>query len=97
MDTLDIIATKWVFKVTLFSSLNHTTVELDFKNIFGQYHFGSESKVVLILSVLKANLVKLVIDDLILKAKLVLILTVLKVKFDCSLFKGSLKLFWSRV
>ena len=34
--------------------------------------------------VLKANLVKLVIDDLIPKAKLVLILTVLKVKFDCT-------------
>ena len=34
--------------------------------------------------VLKADLVKLVIGDLILKAKLVLILTVLKVKFDCT-------------
>ena len=41
------------------------------------------SEVVLILTVLKANLVKLVIGDLVLKAKLVLILTVLKVKFDC--------------
>ena len=60
------------------------TVELDFKNIFGQYHFGSKSQVVLILTVLKANLVKLVIWGLVLKAKLVLILTVLKVKFDCT-------------
>ena len=34
--------------------------------------------------VFKANLVKLVIDDLVLNAKLVLILTVLKVKFDCT-------------
>ena len=34
--------------------------------------------------VLKANLVKLVIGDLVLKAKLVLISTVLKVKFDCT-------------
>ena len=34
--------------------------------------------------VLKANFFKLVIGDLVLKAKLVLILTVLKVKFDCS-------------
>ena len=35
--------------------------------------------------VLKANLAKLVIGDLVLKAKLVLILTALKVKFDCIL------------
>ena len=61
------------------------TVKLDFKNIFGHCHFGSKSQVVFILMVLKANLVKLVIGDLVLKAKLVLILTVLKVKFDCIL------------
>ena len=40
---------------------------------------------VLILTVLKANLAKLVIGDLVLKAKLVLILTVLKVRSDCTL------------
>ena len=54
------------------------TVKLDFKNIFGHCHFGSKSQVVFILMVLKANLVKLVIGDLVLKIKLVLILTVLK-------------------
>ena len=60
------------------------TVKLDFKNIFGHCHFGSQSQVVLILTVLKANFVDLVISDLVLKPKLVLILTVLKVKFDCT-------------
>ena len=33
--------------------------------------------------VLKANLTNLIIGDLVLKAMLVLILTILKVKFDC--------------
>ena len=35
------------------------------------------------MTLLKANSVNLVISDLVLKPKLVLILTVLKVKFDC--------------
>ena len=62
-----------------------STVKHDFKNIFGHCHFGSLSQVVLILTVLKANLVNLVISNMVLKPKLVLILTVLKVKFDCPL------------
>ena len=53
-------------------------------NILGLCHSGSKSQVVLILMVLKANLVKLVIGSFVLKAKLVLIFTVLKVKFDCT-------------
>ena len=36
------------------------------------------------MTVPKANVVNLVISDLVLKLKLVLILTVLKVKFDCT-------------
>merc|ERR1712223_514986 len=60
------------------------TVELDFNNIFGQCHFGSQSQVVLILTVLKGNLLLSVFDDLALKDKLDLILTALKVKFDCT-------------
>ena len=39
--------------------------------------------------VLEANLVKLVIRDMVLTAKLVLIFTVLKVNFDCTPCPGS--------
>ena len=66
---------EWISVVLLFLLhqillLIKDTVKLDFKNIFG--HF-SWSQVVLILMVLKANLAKLVIGDLVFKAKLVLI------------------------
>ena len=40
------------------------------------------------MTILKTELAKLVIGDLVLKVKLVLILTVLKVKFDCMLYQG---------
>ena len=88
---ISIISTVQTGKKVCIVSVLYSTVKLDLKT-FLVITILVLSQVLLILTVLKANLVKLVIGDLVLKVKLVLILTVLKVKFDCNYYKKSVSI-----